>query len=291
MMSGKMADKGRKPGKGVDADKLAEALRRAEEAVLRDGKTREEEAKKEKEPKSHEPVELDDSHFTKKEPKPARKPEPKPVESPEPIPVKKPEKKASKGIDLDSVLFGDKPQKKPAAKPVQLPKQEPVPPMVDMSKKEEPAPKKPAAPAKKLPDRPPPNLGFGELNLSKGPTDSPELELSAMSEDPVERPAAPAPAPEAPAAPPPVERPSDSRLPMRDPSKEYVPFVPKSSFGRQIKIFLLVVLILAAIGGGVYGFIKWRESVAAAEAAEKAKIESSSRDSLMDDTFKKEKYK
>jgi hypothetical protein len=164
--------------------------------------------------------------------------------------------------------------------------------MVDLSKKEEPAPKKPAAPAKKLPDRPPPNLGFGELDLGGGPTDSSELELSAMSEDPFEKPTAPTPAPaEAPTAPPPVERAADSRLPMRDPSKEYVPYVPKRSYGRQIKIFLLVVLILAAIGGGIYGFIKWRESVEAAEAAEKAKIESSSRDSLMDDTFKKEKFK
>ena len=72
---------------------------------------------------------------------------------------------------------------------------------------------------------------------------------------------------------------------------QYVPYVPKRSYGRQIKIFLLVVLILAAIGGGVYGFIKWRQSVAAAEAAEKAKIENSSLDSLRDDTFKKEKFK
>ena len=78
---------------------------------------------------------------------------------------------------------------------------------------------------------------------------------------------------------------------MRDPSKEYVPFTPKRSYGRQIKIFLLVVLILAAIGGGVYGFIKWRQSVAEAEAADKAKIDSSSLDSLKDDTIKKEKFK
>jgi hypothetical protein len=284
MMSGTMANKGRKPGKGVDDNKLADALRRAEEAVLRDGKERDEEAKKEKEPKSSPPVELDDSHFAKKQP--------------EPQPEKKPEKKASKGLDLDSVLFGDKPKKKPAAKPAatpaakpaEPPKQQPAPPMVDLSKKEEPAPKKPAAPAKKLPDRPPPNLGFGELDLGGGSAESSEMELSAMSEDPIERPTAPTPS-KAPTAPPPVERPSDSRLPMRDPSKEYVPYVPKRSYGRQIKIFLLVVLILAAIGGGVYGFIKWRESVAAAEAAEKAKIESSSRDSLMDDTFKKEKFK
>jgi hypothetical protein len=283
MISGTMAKKGRKPGKGVDENKMADALRRAEEAVLRDGKLRDEESKKEKEPKSRPPVELDDSHFAKKQP--------------EPQPAKKPEKKTSKGLDLDSVLFGDKPKKKPAAtpaaKPAEPPKQKPSPPMVDFGKKEEPKPKKPAAPAKKEPDRPPPNLGFGELDLGGGPTDSPELELGGMSEDPIEKPAAPKPAPaaEAPTAPPPVERPSDSKLPIRDPSKEYVPYVPKRSYGRQIKIFLLVVLILAAIGGGVYGFIKWRESVAAAEAAEKAKIESSSRDSLMDDTFKKEKYK
>jgi hypothetical protein len=273
MMSGTMANKGKKPGKGVDSDKLAEALRRAEEAVLRDGKLKSEEAKKEKEPKSRPPVELDDSHFAKKEP--------------EKQPAKKPEKKASKGLDLDSVLFGDKPKKKPAAKPVETPKPQPSPPMVDMSKKEEPAPKKPAAPEKKPPDRPPPNLGFGELDLGGGPADSPELELSGASEEPAAKPAAPE--PPRPAAP--VEKAADSRPPMRDPSKEYVPYVPKRSYGRRIKIFLLVVLILAAIGGGVYGFIKWRESVAAAEAAEKAKIENSSRDSLMDDTFKKKKYK
>ena len=274
-----MANKGRKPGNGVGEDKLADALRRAEEAVLRDGKLKDEEAKKDKEPKSRPPVELDDSHFSKKEPE------------------KKPEKKASKGLDLDSVLFGDKPKKKPAAKPAEPPKQKSPPPMVDLSKKEEPAPKKPAAPAKKEPDRPPPNLGFGELDLGGGSTDSPELELSAMSEDPVESPAAPTPAPPAPKAQVPLAQAPVEKLPetkpppMRDPSREYVPYVPKRSYGRQIKIFLLVVLILAAIGGGVYGFIKWRQSVAAAEAAEKAKIENSSLDSLRDDTFKKEKFK
>lgn len=302
MMIITMADKGRKPGKGVGADKLAEALRRAEQAVLRDDKLREEEAKKEKEPKSRPPVELDDSHFSGKKPapKPATKPEPKPVKSPEPLPQKKPEKKASKGLDLDSVLFGNKPKKKPAPKPVEAPQPQSAPP------KQAPAPKQSEASAKKEPDRPPPNLGFGELDLGGASSDSPGLELGGMSEDPLAEPAAPPmvdlskkeePAPAAPVAPvaqsaPPLERPLDSKpLPMRDPSKEYRPYVPKRSYGRQIKIFLLVVLILAAIGGGVYGFIKWRESVAAAEAAEKAKIESSSLDKLRDDTIRKEKFK
>jgi len=285
MMSGTMADKGRKPEKGVGADKLAEALRRAEEAVLRDGKLREEETKKEKEPKSHAPVELDGSHFSKKEPE--KKPE------------KKPQKKASKGLDLDSVLFGDKPKQKPAPKPAEPPKPQPAPPMVDMSKKEEPAP------AKKPIDRPPPNLSFGELDLDSVTSDSPELELEAGGKEPaasgppaadsplpLEPMSAPLPQAEPAAAPPrPAERPAESRPPMRDPSKEYVPYVHKRSYGRQIKIFLLIVLILAAIGGGVYGFIKWRQSVAEAEAAEKAKIENSSLDSLKDDTIKKEKFK
>jgi hypothetical protein len=297
IMSVTMADKGRKPGKGVGADKLAEALRRAEQAVLRDGKLRDEETKKDKEPKSRPPVELDDSHFTKKEPE--KKSEKKPE--------KKPEKK-SKGLDLDSVLFGDKPKKKAAAKPAEPPKQQPAPPMVDFSKKEEPAPKKAAAPGKKPGDRPPPNLSFGELDLSGAPTDSPELELAASGEKPAASKSTAEPAAESPvpmesmsaplpqaepaaAPPPPVERPADSRPPMRDPSKEYVPFAPKRSYGRKIKIFLLVVLILAAVGGGIYGFIKWRQSVAEAEAAEKAKIESSSLDTMRDDTFKKEKFK
>jgi len=270
-----MAGKGRKPGKGVDADKLAEALRRAEEAVLRDGKLKEDEIKKEKEPKSRPPVELDDSHFAKKEPE--KKPE------------KKPQKKSSKGLDLDSVLFGDKPKKtKPAAKPVEAPKQQPAPPMVDFSKKEKPAPKKPAAPEKKPPDQPLKKLSFGELDLAGSPSDEPELELAASAEEP----AAAKPPPQAePAAPPPAERPADSRPPMREPSKEYVPFTPKRSHKRQIKIFLLIVLILAAVGGGAYGLIKWLQSEAEAEAAEKAKIESSSLDSLKDDTIKKEKFK
>lgn len=301
MMSGTMSDKRRKPGKGVGEDKLAEALRRAEQAVLRDGKLRDEETKKENEPKSRTPVELDDSHFSKKEPE--KKPEPKPE--------KKPQKKASKGLDLDSVLFGNKPKKKPAAKPAEPPKPQPAPPMVDMSKKAEPAPKEPPAaakqPTKKPIDRPPPNLSFGELDLAGGPADSPELELAGTKEGPTaSKPPAEsaaessvplepmsAPLPQAePAAPKPLERSLESKpLPMRDPSKEYVPYVPKRSYGRQIKKFLLVLLILAAIGGGVYGFIKWRQSVAEAEAAEKAKIENSSLDSLKDDTIKKEKFK
>jgi hypothetical protein len=314
-MSGTMTNKGRKPGKGVDADKLAEALRRAEQAVLRDDKLREEEAKKEKEPKSRPPVELDDSHFTgkgsepvkKPEPKAATQPGPKTVKQPESKPFRKPEKK-SKGLDLDSVLFGDKPKKKTAAKPAEPPKQQPAPPMVDFSKKEEPAPEKPAAPGKKPADRPPPNLGFGELDLTDAPSDAPELELAAGAGEPAAAKPPPPAEPEAaqplplepmsaplpsaePAAAPPVERPADSRPPMREPSKEYIPFTPKSSSGRKIKIVLFVVLILAAIGGGIYGFIKWRQSVAEADAAEKAKIENSSLDSLKDDTIKKEKFK
>jgi hypothetical protein len=295
MMSGTMADKGRKPGKGVSADKLAEALRRAEQAVLRDGKLHEEETKKDKEPKSRPPVELDDSHFSKKEPE--KKPENKP-------------QKKTKGLDLDSVLFGDKPKKKPAAKPAEPPKPQPSPPMVDFSKKEKPAPKEPPAPAKKPADRPPPNLSFGELDLGGAPADPSELELAATGEEPaaskppppaepeaesplpLEPMSAPLPSAEPMAAPPPpVERPAVSRPFMREPSKEYVPFTPRRSHGRQIKIFLLIVLILAAIGGGVYGFIKWRQSVAEAEAADNAKIDSSSLDSLKDDTIKKEKFK
>lgn len=280
-----MADKGRKPGGGVSPDKLAEALRRAEQAVLRDGKLREEETKKEKEPKSRPPVELDGSHFSKKEPE--KKPEQKPE--------KKPQKKGSKGLDLDSVLFGNKPKKKPAPKPAEAPQPQPAPP------KEEPLPKpkQPEASVKKEPDRPSPNLGFGELDLGGASSDSAELELAAAGGDPagkseppmvdLSRREEPAPAPSAQA---PLGRHLDPKpLPMRDPSKEYVPYVPKRSHGRQIKIFLLIVLILAAIGGGVYGFIKWRQSVAEAEAAEKAKIENSSLDSLRDDTFKKEKFK
>ena len=166
--------------------------------------------------------------------------------------------------------------------------------MVDLSKKEEPAPKKPEAlpPKPSPPSQPPqpskpakkPSLSFGELELGGASADSPELELAAAGEEP----AAPKPPPAPPVEPRPAER---EPPPMREPSKEYVPYVPKRSYGRQIKIILIIVLALAAIGGGIYGFLKWRESVEAAEAAEKAKIESSSRDSLMDDTFKKEKFK
>lgn len=236
-------------------DKLKEALRRAEEAVLKDGKLRDEEAKKDKEVKPRQPVELDDEHFK--------------------------EKKSSKPIDLDDVLFSESRNKKPAAKPVDLPKQKSEPPMVDLNKKEKPQ----AAPKKAPASRPPPKLSFGELDLSGASADSQELELAAAPEEPDVKPAAPA-------AKPPEAKPAKREPPpRRESAEEHVTYVPRRSYGRQIKIFLIVVLILAAVGGGVWGFLKWRASVEAAEAAEKAKIESSSRDSLMDDKFKKEKFK
>ena len=109
--------------------------------------------------------------------------------------------------------------------------------------------------------------------------------MAAAPEEPDVKPAAPA-------AKPPEAKPAKREpAPRREPSEDHLTYVPRRSYGRQIKIFLIVVLILAAVGGGVWGFLKWRESDKAAEAAEKAKIESSSRDKLMDDKFKKEKFK
>ena len=227
-----MADKGQK-----GTDKLSEALRRAEEAILKDGKLRDEEVKKEK------------------------------------------EKKIRKPMDLDDVLFDEPRKQKQPKKPIEPPKQN----------KEKPP--KPEAAKKKPGSHPPPNLSFGELDLSRASADAPKLELDTEEEKSAAMPAEKRP-PKPPKAEPTEAKPAEQERPRRrkDPD-EYVPYVPRSSFARKIKIALIVLLVLAAIGGGVFGFLKWRESVEADEAAEKAKIENSSRDSLMDDSFKKEKFK
>jgi hypothetical protein len=283
MMIAIMSGKGKKTGEPLE-DKLSEALRRAEEAVLRDGKLRDEQEK-----------------------------------------VKKPS--GRKPLDMEDVVPQKTPKKPPAPRPVDTSKPPPGPRMVFLDKEKAPRAKKPgeAKPAiQKAPAasaRPSPDLGFGELDLG-GPGDMPELELAPgkssaqptaqkPSQEPP-RPAAPAPVSPAPVSPapvapapvapapvapapvaPPAEQPEpfEFKRPPRRSSAEETAFIPRRSYAREIKIALIVLLVLAAVGAGVFGIIKWRESVAAEKAALKEQINSASRESLMNDTIKKEKFK
>ncbi|MBW1808198.1 MAG: hypothetical protein JRJ19_07965 [Deltaproteobacteria bacterium] len=64
--------------------------------------------------------------------------------------------------------------------------------------------------------------------------------------------------------------------------------ISKRSYAKEIKIALIVIVSLAIIGGGVYGFLKWRAGVAAEEQAEKDLLNSQSLDSLRDAAVKNE---
>jgi hypothetical protein len=64
---------------------------------------------------------------------------------------------------------------------------------------------------------------------------------------------------------------------------------PKRSHAREIKIGLIVALCLGVIGGGVYGFLRWREGVKQAEEAQLKQLDQGSLDSLKNDALNKEK--
>lgn len=268
-----MGGKGKKPGGNLE-DKLSEALRRAEEAVLRDGKLRDEEEKGKRKPAGKKPLDMDDII-----PSPTAKPKPAP-----PGPKQPPS-------EVPVISFDQK-------KKTSAPRHSGPPPAAAPAAPKKAAPREKAKPAA-------PNLGFGMLDLGGGSADSPQLELATTPpgeksveqaakkpiEKPVEVPAEMPPA-QPPSAEPPRVRPAELELPARRKTpEEYVPYVPRRSYAREIKIALLVLLILAVVGGGVYGFLKWRESVDAEKAALREQIDSASRESLMDDTIKKEKFK
>jgi hypothetical protein len=273
-----MVDRGQK-----GTDKLSEAIRRAEESVLKNGKLRDKEAKKEK------------------------------------------EKKIRKPIDLDDMLFNE--SRKQATNPAKQPKQDSGPRIVNFDKQKKLKPKKPEAAIKKPAGRPPPKLSFGELDIGGGSADAPKLELNTEEEKPIEKPIekpvekphpeqpkAELPKAEPPKAKPPEAKPSKAepskaKPPEAKPSKaepskakptererpsrrkDYDEYIPRRSYARQIKIALIVLLVLATVGAGVFGFLKWRESVDAKNAALQEQINSSSRESLMDDKIKKERFK
>jgi hypothetical protein len=67
--------------------------------------------------------------------------------------------------------------------------------------------------------------------------------------------------------------------------------IAKRSYAKEIKIALIVIICLAIVGGGVYGFLKWREGVAAEEQAEKDLLNSQSLDSLRDAAVKNDAIK
>jgi uncharacterized protein HemX len=68
-----------------------------------------------------------------------------------------------------------------------------------------------------------------------------------------------------------------------------MPDQPKTNWGKLIKISLIVVVAAGAIGGGVFGFIKWRESVKAEEQAQLDALDQGSLDRLKADALKKER--
>lgn len=88
------------------------------------------------------------------------------------------------------------------------------------------------------------------------------------------------PAEAAPAPPPPAER--------EGPSIRVAPIGPRRDWGPIIKIALIVILAAGLIGGGIFGFLKWRDSVAADEQAQLDAMNQGSLDALKKEALRKE---
>ena len=134
-------------------------------------------------------------------------------------------------------------------------------------------------------------MSFGEVNL--GGDSAAEIETTAPAagkaaakgtpKPPARQGAGAAPAAVRPAAATPEKvqaRPSVRPLPKEEPEI-------KRSYAREIKIVLIVLVILAAIGGGVYAYMQYRAKAAQEAAEENARLDQGSLDNLKDQATKK----
>jgi hypothetical protein len=280
------ADKGNK-GSDSSSDRLAAAVRRAEQAVLKKGRLKDDVPSKRTSgggiklipanPDAQEPGRMVDS-----------KPEPSPPPSPPPA------------------------QAAPIQPQPRTPQAQEVPPgvsvefgMVDLGGSEES--KTPSL--AEMPAAPP-----------QQPAPQTDDSLDGMIEDLHEQPAAPVPQPtEQPA---PTQKPEEApykpeaapykdnlpgqpgasrhlsekdRIAKKGGKKAYKPVeappLPRRSYAKEIKIATIVLLILAVLGGAIFGIIKWREGVEAERKAEKDRLNSQSLDSMRDEALRKEGMK
>jgi hypothetical protein len=129
------------------------------------------------------------------------------------------------------------------------------------------------------------------INYKSGAQAKPEAadaeeQLPAVPRKPGAGQAAPArPKPAAPAEP---AAPARAQARPRPPRPEEPP-EPKRSYAKEIKIALIVLVCLGLIGGGVFGFLKWREGVRLAEEAQMNALNKGSLDSLKNDSLNKGK--
>jgi hypothetical protein len=91
-----------------------------------------------------------------------------------------------------------------------------------------------------------------------------------------------------PAAPAEPAAPARAQARPRPPRPEEPP-EPKRSYAKEIKIAVIVIVCLGLIGGGVFGFLKWREGVRLAEEAQMNALNKGSLDSLKNDSLNKGK--
>jgi len=77
--------------------------------------------------------------------------------------------------------------------------------------------------------------------------------------------------------------------PRKAPPRPEEPPEPRRSYAREIKIALIAILALGLLGGGTYGFLKWREGVRLAEEAQLRALDQGSLDSLKNDSLNKGK--
>jgi hypothetical protein len=134
----------------------------------------------------------------------------------------------------------------------------------------------------------PPTDRKGKIQDKGGAPAQPRASAATTPAPQAQPQARPRPAP--PQAPAKVPEQADGPRPPRPrrPAPEQPP-EPRRSYAREIKIALLVIAGLGLIGGGVFGFLKWREGVRQAEEEQLRALDQGSLDSLRNDALTKGK--
>jgi hypothetical protein len=152
-----------------------------------------------------------------------------------------------------------------------------------------PANRRPAASPAARPTPGAQDMSFGEVNLggdqggqieTADPSTS-KATAKGAAKPPAKPPASLASPPQKAAAPEKVQPRSSVR-----PAPREEPRV-KRSYAREIKIALIILVVLAAIGGGIYAFVQYRAKAEQEAAAEKERLDQGSLDNLKDQATKK----
>ena len=275
-------------------DRLSEALKRAEAAVQKSNKGQEKQVSSLAEPKPS--------------PKPAA---PKPSPAAEPQPAAPAPGGASPPPSFGEIDLGAGGDPAPASGQARPGGANPPPAFgeVDLGAGSEggdlelesaqpaeaPKPKKPAIkkPAL-LQDEDYDDDGWAEGKQAQKPAEPPAAEAKPAGDKMKVRRATPGGAPPSPAdaqaEAPAAEQAAEPAVPVEreGPSIRVSSAAPPKDWGPAIKILLIAILAVGLIGGGIFGYLKWKESAEAEEQAQLNALDQGSLDALKKEALRKE---